>query len=192
MKDRKSGHKIHEMLIDRWSPRAMSGEGMDWNGLMELFEAARWAPSSYNNQPWRFIYALRNTEHWENLFELMIDFNKSWARNAAALVVVISKKTFDHNGEDSITHSFDAGAAWENLALQASANGLIAHGMQGFDYEKARNTLKIPDGYKVEAMIAIGKVGKKEDLPQELQEREFPSDRKKINEIAFEGKFMGE
>src|SRR3989339_2200210 len=95
---RKPEHKINTLILSRWSPRSMTGEEISDEELMSLFEAARWAPSSYNNQPWRFIYAKRNTEHWENLFELMIDFNKSWARNAAALVVVISKKTFDHNG----------------------------------------------------------------------------------------------
>jgi len=157
--------------------------------LMNLFEAAKWAPSSYNNQPWRFIYALKNTRSWNELFDLLVDFNKSWCKNASALVVVISKKTFDHNGEHSITHSFDTGAAWENIALQASINGLVSHGMQAFDYAKAKKILEIPENYNVEIMIAIGKPGKKEDLPKELQEREIPSGRKKINEIIFEGRF---
>ena len=189
MKDRKSGHKIHEMLIDRWSPRAMSGEGMDWNGLMELFEAARWAPSSYNNQPWRFIYAKRDTPSWEKLFSLLGEFNQSWVRNAAVLLVIVSKKTFDHNGSPSKTHSFDTGAAWENLALQASLMGLAAHGMEGFDYDRAKKELHIPDGYQVEAMAAMGKLGKKEDLPAALQEREQPSDRKPIESFIHEGTF---
>jgi len=104
-------------------------------------------------------------------------------------VVVVSKKTFDHNGNPSPTHSYDAGAAWENLAMEATARGLVAHGMQGFDYEKARTGLGIPDDYQVEAMIAIGKHGRKEDLPAEIAKNEAPSGRKPLKDIIMEGKF---
>src|SRR3989338_8820933 len=90
-------YPINPLLLNRWSPRAMSGESLTEDELMSLFEAARWAPSSYNNQPWRFIYAKRDTMHWERLFNLLGDFNKSWTLKAAVLVVVISKKTFDYN-----------------------------------------------------------------------------------------------
>src|SRR3989338_5072942 len=111
----------------------------------------------YNNQHWRFIYAKRNTKYWTNFMNLLIEFNQSWAKNASVLVVIASKKTFDHNDEQSITHSFDTGAAWMSLAMQATIKGFITHGMQGFDYEKAREELNIPEGYNVEAMVAIGK-----------------------------------
>jgi len=168
----------------------MSAEHMSDDELMSLFEAARWAPSSYNNQPWRFIYAKRDTPSWERLFSLMVDFNKGWTKNAAALVVVVSKKTFDHNGKESVTHRFDTGAAWENLALEANTRGFVAHGMEGFDYAAARGELGIPDEFDVEAMIAIGKPGKKEDLDPALQDREAPSDRRPLSEIVMEGKFI--
>ena len=115
---RQSQYDINPLLLHRWSPRAMSGEEISDSELMRLFEAARWAPSSYNGQPWRFIYSKRNSEPWDKLFSLMVDFNKSWAKNAAVLVVVISRKNFEHDGKPSVTHQFDAGAAWENLALQ--------------------------------------------------------------------------
>lgn len=187
--NRKAGYKINSLLLERWSPRAMSGESLNDEELMALFEAARWAPSSYNNQPWRFIYAKRNTEYWEKFLTLMVEFNQSWAKNAAVLVVIISKKTFDFNGKPSITHKFDSGAAWENLALEAETRGLVAHGMEGFDYKKAREVLAIPGDYDVEAMVAIGKKGKKEDLPPDLQERETPSDRKPLAELIMEGGF---
>ena len=190
-KTRKSNHKINPIILNRWSPRSMSGEEITDEQLMALFEAARWAPSSYNNQPWRFIYAKRNTEHWNTIFNLMGDFNKSWTKNAAVLIVIISKNTFDHNNNPSITHSFDTGAAWENLALQAEDLGLVAHGMQGFDYDKAKKDLAMPEGYSVEAMVAIGKRGKKEDLPKELQDKEMPSQRKPLKEVVMEGKFKG-
>src|SRR6266576_4899396 len=97
-----------------------------------LFEAARWAPSSFNAQQWRALYARRGTEHWETFFDLLVDANKAWAKNAAVLIVFISRKKFEHDEEPSITHSYDAGAAWENFALQGFHQGLVVHGMQGF------------------------------------------------------------
>ena len=187
---RKPEHDIDKIFLNRWSPRAMSGEEIDEATLFSLFEAAKWAPSSNNNQPWRFIYGRRNTKNWNTFFNLLAEGNQGWAKNAAVLIVVISKNTFD-NGNIARTHSFDAGAAWENFALQGSLAGLVVHGMQGFDYDKAKEVLRIPDGYKVEAMIAVGKKGKKEDLPQYQQEREFPSARKNLSEIAMEGIFKG-
>ena len=189
---RKSEYPVDEIFLKRWSPRAMSGEEISHDELMSLLEAARWAPSSFNNQPWRFLYARRNTNNWELFFNLLVEGNKTWVKNAAALIVIVSKKTFDHNGNPSKTHSFDTGAAWQNLALQGSLKGLIVHGMQGFDYDKAREVLNIPDGYEVEAMVAVGKPGRKEDLPERLQQREVPSDRKNLSDIAFEGMFKEE
>jgi nitroreductase len=185
---RKPEQDINEIFTNRWSPRAMSGQEIDEKTLLTLFEAARWAPSSNNNQPWRFIYARRNTKHWNTLFNLLAEGNQVWAKNAAVLIVVISKTTFD-SGKPARTHTYDTGAAWVSFALQGSLAGLVVHGMQGFDYDKAKEVLRIPDGYQVEAMIAVGKKGKKEDLPDFLQEREFPSSRKTIAEFAMEGFF---
>ena len=189
-KARQPTFPINPLLLNRWSPRSMTGEEMDDDTIMSLFEAARWAPSSYNNQPWRFIYAKRNTPYWNRLFDLAAEPNKVWAKNAALIVVVVSNKHFDINGKYSITHQYDAGAAWENLALEASARGLVAHGMQGFDYERARADLGIPDSFDVMAMIAIGKRGPKENLPTNLQEKEGPNGRKPLREIVMEGRFM--
>ncbi|MBV9877193.1 MAG: nitroreductase family protein [Verrucomicrobia bacterium] len=186
---RKADYPIDSVFLDRWSPRAMSGEPITEEELFTLFEAARWAPSSFNNQPWRILYARRDTPQWPVFFNLLVEFNQSWAKHAAALVVFISKKTFDHNGEPALTHSFDTGAAWENLALQGALKGLVIHGMQGFDYDKAKTALKIPEGFNVEAMAVIGKPGRKEDLPEKLQERETPSGRRKLTETAFEGPY---
>ncbi len=186
---RKSVYPLEPLILHRWSPRALSGEEFDDTTLHTLFEAARWAPSSYNNQPWRFIYARKGSKYWQTFFGLLGEFNQDWTGKAAALVVVISKTTFDFNGKPSRTHSFDTGAAWQNLALQARSMGLVAHGMEGFDYEKARKELAVPKGYQVEAMIAIGKQGRKEDLPPALQEKEVPSQRRPLNEIMMEGRF---
>jgi len=186
---RKPTYSINPLIVNRWSPRSMTGEELDDDDIMPLFEAARWAPSSYNNQPWRFIYAKRNTEHWDRLFNLLVDANKIWAKNAALLVVVISRKNFEYNEKPARTHQFDAGSAWENLALEASSKGIVAHGMQGFDYEKSREVLGIPSDFEVMAMIAIGKKGPKQNLSPELQEKEKLTDRKPLNEIIMEGTF---
>ena len=183
---RKADHPIDDIFIDRWSPRAMSGEEIPEAELMSLFEAARWAPSSNNNQPLRILYGRRNTKHWPLFFNLLADSNRIWAGQASALLVMVSKNTFD-NGKPSRTHSYDAGAAWENLALQGSLRGYVVHGMQGFDYELARSSLNIPDGFTVEAMAAIGLPGNKEDLPDYLREREVPNERRKLAETVFEG-----
>jgi len=186
---RKADYPIEKLLIDRWSPRAMSGEEISGEELMRLFEAARWAPSSFNAQQWRALYARRGTEHWQTFFELLVDANKAWAKNAAVLVVFISRKFFDHNDEPSVTHSYDTGAAWENFALQGFHQRLVVHGMEGFDYERARKELRIPDEFQVEAMAAVGRPGPKEVLPEKLQARESPNDRRKLAESVFEGPF---
>ncbi|MCH8029222.1 MAG: nitroreductase family protein [Candidatus Dadabacteria bacterium] len=182
-------YDVPKIIVRRWSPRAMSGEKIKKQDLMTMLEAARWAPSSYNNQPWRFIYALRDTEHWDKFMELLVEGNRAWALNAAALVVIASKTTFDYNGKPSITHAFDTGAAWGNFALVGSMYGLVVHGMQGFDYNRARVVLNIPDDIEVLAMAAVGKPGRIEDLPESLREKEYPSSRKSLSKIAFEGGF---
>ncbi len=185
---RKTDFPIEPIFIERWSPRALSLKEITNEELMSLFEAARWAPSSFNAQPWRFIYGKRGTEQWDSLFDLMVPFNQSWACNAAVLVVLISHKYFPHNGEFSRTHAFDAGAAWQNLALQASQMGFVAHGMAGFDYDRARAELNISNDYEILMMIAIGRPGNVEDLPADLRSREEPSIRKPISTFVFEGK----
>ena len=185
--ERKPSYPINPLILNRWSPRSMSGESLNDDEIMSLFEAARWAPSSYNNQPWRFIYAKRNSEHWNRFFNLLMEPNKLWAKNAAILVVVISRKNFEFNEKPAVTHQFDAGSAWENLALEASSRDIVAHGMQGFDYKKAGVDLRIPPNFEVMAMIAIGKKGPKEILPAELQEKEKLTNRKPLKEIIMEG-----
>jgi nitroreductase len=186
---RKPNFEIQSLILNRWSPRSMTGEEMTDEELLPLFEAARWAPSSYNNQPWRFLYAKRNTPHWDAFFNLMVPPNQAWAKNAACLVVVVSKKTFDHNNKPSRTHSFDTGSAWMGLALEAISRKYAVHGMEGFDYDTAKKRLHVPEDFQVEAMIAIGKRAPKENLPEDDQKREFPSDRRPLSEIIQEGGF---
>ncbi|KKQ33545.1 MAG: Nitroreductase [candidate division TM6 bacterium GW2011_GWF2_37_49] len=186
---RKALYPISNIFINRWSSRAMSDQPVTNEQLMTLFEAARWAPSGYNEQPWRFIYTYKNTKLWNELIALMIPFNQSWAKNSAVLVVIISKNFFDRTGKPSHLHTFDAGAAWMSLALQGSISGLVIHAIGDFDYDAAKTILDIPDEFKIEVMVAIGNKGKKEILAPELQAREVPNDRKPLSEIVFENKF---
>jgi nitroreductase len=179
---------IDPQFVKRWSPRAMSVEPLREADLLRLFEAARWAPSSSNNQPWRFIYARAGTPHFEPLHSLLGDGNRVWCARAGALIVVLSKITFD-NGNPARTHSFDAGAAWMSLALQGSEMGLVVHGMAGFSYDRARSELGVPDHFAVECMIAVGHPGKLEDLPESHRARESPSGRRPVKDSVFEGKF---
>jgi len=183
---RKAEYPVADIFINRWSPRAMSGDPVSKDELMSLFEAARWGPSSFNNQSWRFLYSLKDSESWDTYFNLLLEGNQTWVKNAGALVVILSKTTFDYNGKPSKTHAFDSGAAWQNFALQGSINGLVIHGMQGFDYDRAKSELQIPGEYEVQAMAAIGKPGDPNDLPEGLREKDIPSGRKNVAEIALE------
>jgi nitroreductase len=183
---RKPDYPIQPLILNRWSPRAMSGEPLSDEELFPLFEAARWAPSSYNGQPWRILYVKRDTAYWERLFDLLIDFNKGWCNKAAVLGLFFSRTTFEKNNKPSHTHAYDSGAAWENICLEGTSRGFVVHGMEGFDYDKAK--LLIPSGHEVHAMFAIGKHAPKSSLSQELQAMEMPSTRKKISEFVFEGK----
>jgi nitroreductase len=185
---RNAAHAIDTIFIDRWSPRAMSGAAVSHDELLLLFEAARWAPSSGNYQPWRMLYALRDTPHWPLFLGLLVESNRLWARHGGALVLFLSKKTFD-DGRPSVTHAFDTGAAWENFALQASERGLVAHGMQGFDYDRARSELKVPQDFEVNAMAVVGKPGDPQLLPESVRARERPNDRRPVSQSVCEGPF---
>lgn len=181
-------HPIDPQFVERWSPRAMSGEPMSVQDMLRLFEAARWAPSSGNFQPWRFVYGRAGTPHFERLFGLLSEGNRGWCRRAGALIVVLSKTSFD-DGRPARTHSFDTGAAWMSLALQAMKMELVVHGMAGFDRDRARTDLAVPEGFDVEAMIAVGYHGIVEDLDEKNRTRESPSGRRPVQELIFEGRF---
>ena len=167
----------------------MSGEPISNEELLRLFEAARWAPSAGNLQPWRILYARRDTPEWPLFFDLLNPGNVTWCVNAAVLLLFVSKTVNLESGRPIKTHSYDTGAAWENLALQAAISGLIAHGMQGFNYDRAREVLEIPAEFALEAMAAIGRPGRKEDLSESLQAREIPSTRRPLSEAVIEGKY---
>ena len=192
-KSRVAEHAVADIFIDRWSPRAFTGESISDATLYTFFEAARWAPSSYNSQPWRFLYAKRGSA-WFNVFlGLLSERNQTWARNAAVLLLIISKTSFTPPGKTDASparnHSFDAGAAWSNFAHQATLSGWYAHGIGGFDVERARVELAVPADYHIDAAIAVGRRGDKSILPEQFHAGETPSDRKPIADIVHEGGF---
>ena len=189
LEHRQADYPIESLFLRRWSPRAMTGEPLSEEHLLTLFVAARWAPSTYNEQEWRFLYARRESAEWPLFFDLLAEGNQVWCKNAAVLVVVLSHKVFVRTGEPNPVHVFDSGAAFENLALQGAAMNLVVHGMMGFDQEKARSALAVPDDYSVNAMIALGHPGNPDDLPDDVRAREVPSGRKPVREIICEGKF---
>ncbi len=188
--NRKANYDISPLLLNRWSPRSMTAEALGDDELFALFEAARWAPSSSNGQPWRFIIARRqHQEYFEKLLSFLVPPNQAWAKNAAALAVVASRSTFEYNNQPAITHAFDTGAAWENLAIESARRGLVAHGMAGFDYQRAKLELAIPEEFEVHAMLAIGRRGNPDALPEKLKNAEHPNVRRPLREILFEGAF---
>ena len=138
LEDRKADHPVETLFVARWSPRAMSGEPLTDDEIRTLFEAARWAPSTYNEQEWRFLYARRDTPQWQDVFRLARRRQPGMVQGAAMLVVILAHKVFSKNGKPNPVHLFDSGCAFENLALQGTAMGLVVHGMQGFDYDKAQ------------------------------------------------------
>lgn len=189
MNNRCADYPILPAFIRRWSPRAFDPRPLPQEKLCSLFEAARWAPSSMNIQPWCFSYALRGDSYWDDYLSALLPGNQLWAKNASALAFIMSDTLSDYKGETTLlrSHSFDAGAAWMSLAVQAHSMGLATHAMSGVDWEAARRIVQAPDRLQIEAAIAIGYPGDKADLPDNLREREEPSDRRPVAETAFNG-----
>ena len=190
---RTSEHDLHPMFLERWSPRAFTGEAMAHDDLMSLFEAARWAPSAFNGQPWRFVYAHRGTAEWDRLFDVLIPYNQAWVKNASVLVFAISDRFRRSEGREPASlysHSFDAGAAWAYLALRAYQIGWAAHGMSGFGLAKAYEALGVAEAeYQVEAAIAVGRPADASMLDEPYRSRETPSPRNAVASFVSEGQF---
>jgi len=191
---RQAAHSIDPLFLERWSPRAFDGSDLPDADLMAMFEAARWAPSAFNSQPWRFLYAKKGDADWDRFLSLLIPWNQSWAHTASVLVYIVSdslpftdKETGAPAG--SHTHSFDTGAAWVSLALQATRMGYRAHGMSGIQHDLARAELSLPDRYRLEAACAIGRIGDPAQLDEKLRAREHPSDRKPLGGFVHAGSF---
>jgi nitroreductase len=184
-------HGVDPLFVNRWSPRAMSAQPLSEAELRRIFEAGRWAPSSYNEQPWRIVYARRDTPPWAAFLDLLVPGNRAWCEKAAVLIVFLSKKTMTYNGKPNAVFAFDAGSPWMSMALQATLMGLVSHGMVGFDFTKAASLVGAGDDFQVMAMCAFGKPAAVDTLPPDFREREKPSTRRPQSETFFEGRMPG-
>ncbi len=191
MTARTPDHPVKDLFVNRWSPRAFDGSKMPEADLKIILEAARWAPSAFDVQPWRFVFALRGDANWQKLVDLLNPFNREWAQHASALVYLFTDTEVD--GKDGKpnrangSHSFDAGSAWAHAALQATELGYHAHGLAGILKDDIHEVLGVPERFKPEIAFAIGRRGDVSQLPENLQSREVPSGRKPLEEIAFAG-----
>lgn len=185
---------INELIEKRRSPLAFDSKPVEEVKLMRLFEAARWAPSSRNEQPWRFIYATSDdTPSFDRMLECLAEGNRIWAKKVPLLILSIAKSVSSYNGTPNKYAMHDTGLAVGSLLLQATDMGLSVHQMGGYDKDMARRRLNIPDGYEPVAMIAVGYPGNAEDLPEELRKREMAErTRLPIEKFVFKNTWQGE
>jgi len=190
MSNRISSYGADRQFSNRWSPRSFTSDTISEETVMTLLEAAHWAPSSRNLQPWRFVYGLRETIEWEGIVDSLVEKNKEWAQHASALIVIISRKTSLYKDEEreNAKHAFDTGAAWMSLALQAEKLGLRVHAMGGFDDEILRKNINLSDTFDIHCVVAVGTQGKKEDLSTDMQSSEESSNRMELSSLASKGK----
>lgn len=186
-KQAETAYPIHDLLLRRWSPRAFSNQPIEPEKLCSLLEAARWAPSCFNEQPWSYIIATQdNSAEYERLLSCLVEANQEWARLAPVLMLSVAKLYFERNGKDNRHALHDVGLASENLVIQAMAQGIFVHQMAGFDLDKARQQYGIPERYEPVAAFALGYPADPEALPEGLQEREqAPRTRKPLDAFVF-------
>lgn len=181
-----NSQKLDSQFLDRWSPRSFQDTPVDSEDVQTLFEAARWAPSCFNEQPWHFVYGTKASAR-ERLAGVLVDSNRAWASKAPMLVAVFSKRSFERNGKPNRWADFDTGSAWMSFTLQAEKLGLSCHAMGGFDPDKAYAVTGLdPERFNAICMVAVGKKGEVSALPPELREKEQPSERKQLSSIATE------
>ena len=188
---RKADHPIARQFLERWSPRAFAPEAMTEAAKLTLQEAARWAPSASNNQPWRLVWALRGEAAFDEIIGSLNASNAVWAGKAAAVVVMASRVVVQRGDEvlPNPYHAFDAGAAWAQLGLQAHLMGLHAHAMGGYDRDLLTKAINLPQDHVTHAVVAVGKRAALQDIPEELRAREVPNQRQTLSETTRHGKF---
>jgi nitroreductase len=184
-------HPVHDLIRNRWSPRAFVDKPVPQNVLRSIFEAARWAPSSMNEQPWAYIVATKDDKpNFDKVLSTLMEFNAGWAKNAYVLAIAVTKLAFAKNNSPNRVAKYDTGAASALLSMEATSNGLAVHQMAGFDPEKARQAFGIPEGWEAVAAMAIGYPGDPDSLPQSLKDRELaPRTRKPIAEFVMSGEW---
>ena len=180
-------YPVNPLFIERWSARSYSEEQVSDETLLSILEAARWAPSSNNLQPWRFVVA-RTTAEKQNFHSFIAPQNRVWCEKAPVLIALLSESV-TATGQANGSHAFDAGTAWGYMALEATHQGLITHAMGGFDRELARTALSVPTEYAINAIIALGYRGEKSQLPEALQQRETPNTRRSLADSLYAGSY---
>ena len=182
---------VHDLIRDRWSPRAFADKPIEPAVLASLFEAARWAPSSSNEQPWAFLVATKeDSENFAKMLSVLVEFNAGWAKNASVLALAVSSLKFHANGNPNRNAFYDTGAATALLSVEATARGLGVHQMAGFDHAKAKQVFEIPEDWEPIAALAIGHPGHHDSLPEGLKAREVaPRTRKPLSEFVMSGRW---
>lgn len=185
-----SDFPVHQLIRERWSPRAFADKAIPHDILRSLFEAARWAPSSNNEQPWAYLVATKDDKvNFDKMLSVLVEFNAAWAKNAAVLAIAVAKLAFPNNIPNR-NAQYDTGAASALLSVEATAVGLAVHQMAGFDPEKARQVFAIPAGWDAIAAMAIGYPGDPDTLPAKLKDRELaPRTRKPLSEFVMAGQW---
>lgn len=188
-RDADTDHDVHDLFRRRWSPRAFTGKALSQRELQSILEAGRWSASCNNDQPWFFLVARRDEgQRFQDMLGCINQSNQNWAGKAGALIIAVARLTFTRNGQENPVALYDLGQAAAHMGLQATALGLQAHPMRGFDREKARQLYAVPEGYDVVTVIAIGSVDSPDSLPENLREREIaPRVRRKLSEFTFSG-----
>ncbi len=183
-------YPINDLVKKRWSPRAFSEKQIEEKKLASLFEAARWAPSAFNEQPWRFIIGQKGSETYDKILQSLVEWNQQWAGKSPVLVLNIASKNFSHNGKPNATAQYDLGQAVAFMLTEAVNQGLVSHEMSGFDAEVAARLLAIPDDFQAVSVTAIGYYGDASLLPEDMLKSEMEErKRKNLNEIVFTGRF---
>lgn len=190
-KEAKTDYPVHDIIRNRWSPRAFSDEPVEKDLLLRLFDAARWAPSSYNEQPWRFIVATKeHPDEYEQLSRVLNEYNRKWATTAPVLILTVVKENFERTGKTNRVAEHDLGAAMSYLTFEATANDLFVHQMAGILPEKANEIFDIPEGFRPLTMAAVGYLGEPDRLPEDLARKEQGErKRKPLEEIVFTGEW---
>lgn len=181
-------HPIDPIFVSRWSPRAMTGEALAREAWLPLFEAARWAPSSFNSQFWRFVVSERDDENWEAFLDVLTPGNQGWASRASLLCVIVGRRTHEKKEMESRTFAFSCGSAFQNLALEGARRGLVVHGMEGFDFGEAADLVATDDDHEVLAMFAVGVRADPDVLDEKQQRQEKPNSRHPVERLVHVGR----
>ena len=187
-----NNYPVNQFVKQRWSPRAFDEKPIDKERINSILEAARWAASAYNEQPWRFIVGIKGDETYEKILSTLVEWNQQWAGKAPVLVLNLGKKTFTRGGKKNVMFKYDLGQAAAFMCLEAVNHGVYTHQMSGFDPEKAAELLHIPGDFQAVTVTAFGYYGRAEDLPEDMYKSEMAErERRPLNETVFFGDFGG-